>query len=147
MRVCVCVCVRARACVCLCLKKSKIEEGLGPEEMGLQTSPKAPGLQLPCSSADRQSDGVSRGGLLPLLSLSVEWFGLSPFLSLSLSPPPSQSTGHWQAHRGGRHTEVGKVAGKGPGPLTRGWDIHGKGAGALRNLVFMFASSIELHKA
>lgn len=27
------------------------------------------------------------------------------------------------------------------------WDIHGKGAGALRNLVFMSASSIEPHKA
>lgn len=31
--------------------------------------------------------------------------------------------------------------------LTGRWHIHGKGAGALRNLVFMFASSIELHKA
>lgn len=38
-----------------------------------------------------------------------------------------------------------EVAGK--DSLMRGWDIHGKGAGALRNLVFMFASSIELHKA
>lgn len=34
-----------------------------------------------------------------------------------------------------------------PARLAEGcWDIHGKGAEALRNLVFMFASSIELHK-
>ena len=33
-------CVLARTCVCVCVfKKSKIEEGLDPEEMGLQTSP------------------------------------------------------------------------------------------------------------
>lgn len=38
---------------------------------------------------------------------------------------------------------AGKVARAG----IKSQDIHGKGAGALRNLVFMFASSIELHKA
>ena len=49
-RVCTCVCVCARAHT---FKKSKIEEGLGPEEMGWQSSPR---LQAYSCHAPVQTD-------------------------------------------------------------------------------------------
>ena len=56
------VCVRVCVCVCVCVfKKSKIEEGLDPEEMGLQTSPQDSGpaaAMLQC----RQTIGRGKPG-------------------------------------------------------------------------------------
>lgn len=109
-------CVRVCECVCMCVfKKSRTEEGLGPEEMGLPSSPRAPGLQLPCSSADRQSDGKP-------LSLSVEW--LSPLPSL-FSPPRSLRHGPWQACEGQRHTDMGKGSREGPANEGLGYPWEG----------------------
>ena len=144
-------CVRARMCVCVCvcvyLKSPRLRRGWTQKRWACKPPPKTPGPQRPCSSAGRQSDGVSQGGLLSPLSLSVEWLTRTVSLSLSFSPspPPSQGMGTGGPARAGSTLMLERWPGK--GPLTRCWDIHGKGAGALRNLVFMFASSIELHKA
>ena len=142
-----CACAYVCVCVCVYLKSPRLRRGWTQKRWACKPPPKTPGPQRPCSSADRQSDGVSQGGLLSPLSLSVEWLTRTVSLSLSFSPspPPSQGMGTGGPARAGSTLMLERWPGK--GPLTRCWDIHGKGAGALRNLVFMFASSIELHKA
>lgn len=87
-------------------KKPRTEAGLGPET-GLSSSPQAPGLPLPCSSADHRT---GKPGRRPSpRSLSVEWLPPLP----SLSPPRSPRPGPRQAREGPRHTGAGKGSGAG----------------------------------
>ena len=128
MCVCVCVCVRACVCMCVCVrvfKKSRIEEGLGPEEMGLHTSPKdsRPTAAMPQC---RQTIGRGKPGrALSPLSLSVECLSLSPSrpvprslsvsvcLCLPLPSPLPEAPATGQPVRAGGSLMSGKVAGEG----------------------------------
>ena len=112
VHMCVCVCV----CMCVYLKRPRLRRGWTQKRWACKPPPKTLGLQLPCSSADRQSDGVSQGGLLSPLSLSVEWLTCGVSLSsLSLSlPTPFPRHRHWRACEGGQHANIGKVAREGP---------------------------------
>lgn len=127
-----CACAYVCVCIRVYLKSPRLRRGWTQKRWACKPPPKTPGLQLLCSSADRQSDGVSQGGLLSPLSLSVEWLtravSLSSPLSLSLSlPTPFPRHGHWRACEGGQHADVGKVAREGPSnevlgyPWEEGW--------------------------